>query len=110
MSLGLSLEHLKTIYRFQFEVLRTYENDTYYDARGRIVFTNNKALTDIGFSRIEFDEIKNKKIGVFKRTIIDNTLSDTPVERTIEYFAPFDKCNRDLDYETAWDYFSKLKL
>jgi hypothetical protein len=110
ISLGLSLEHLKTIYRFQFEVFRSYENNTYYDAHGRIVFTNNMSLKNVGFSSKEFDEIKDKKTGVFKRTIIDNTLSDTPVERTIEYFAPFDKCNRDLDYEIAWDYFSKLKL
>jgi hypothetical protein len=42
------------------------------------------------------------------RTFIDETLSDTPLERVIEYFAPFDKCDREKDYETAWSYFSKL--
>ena len=30
-----------------------------------------------------------------------------PVERTIEYVAPFDKCDREQDYETAWAFFSK---
>jgi hypothetical protein len=110
MSLGLNLEQLKTIYRLQFEVMQKYENDTYYDSRGRIVFTNNTSLKNVGFSRNEFDKIKHEKTRVFPRTIKDNTLSDTQVERTIEYFPPFDKCDRFTDYDIAWDYFSKLKL
>jgi hypothetical protein len=110
MSLGLTFQQLNTIYRFQFEVMQFYENNTYYDARGRIIFTNNKSLSDIGFLRKDFDKIKDKKTGVFTRTFIDNTLGDIPVERTIEYFAPFDRCDRYEDYKTAWNYFSSLKL
>jgi hypothetical protein len=91
----------------QFAVLQEYENETFYDTRGRIVFTTNRSLTGIGFTRQEFEEIKHKKTGTFTRTIIDNTISDTPVERTIEYEAPFDTCDREKDYETAWDFFSK---
>ena len=30
---------------------------------------------------------------------------DEPVERTIEYVAPFDSCDREQDYETAWRFF-----
>ena len=30
-----------------------------------------------------------------------------PVPLTIEYVAPFDKCDREKDYETAWEYFDK---
>ena len=25
----------------------------------------------------------------------------------IEYVAPFDRCNREADYETAWNYFTQ---
>ena len=30
-----------------------------------------------------------------------------PVERTIEYVAPFDRCDRERDYETAWKFFEE---
>ena len=46
---------------------------------------------------------------VFARTITDDTQPGGPVERTIEYVAPFDKCDREQDYETAWEFFSKQK-
>ncbi len=123
MALGMSLEQLKTIYRIQFPVLRSYEADTWYDANGRIVFTNNRSLTGVGFSRPEFENagavtplvrgdapwdgiMKNAPAGyVFSRTITDDTMPGGPVERTIEYVAPFDRCDREQDYETAWAYF-----
>jgi len=36
------------------------------------------------------------------RTITDNTQPCGTVERTIEYLAPFDTCNREDDYREAW--------
>jgi hypothetical protein len=111
MALGLSLDHLQIIYRFYFALMRKYDNDTYYDSNGRIVFTSAKSLTGIGLTRNEFEEIKDKQTGFFVRTISnDTTLSDTPTNRVIKYYAPFDKCDREKDYETAWKYFSKLLL
>lgn len=109
MALGITLSQLKTIYRIQFSVLQSYEADTWYDANGRIVFTNNRSMTDVGFSRQEWENgIKGATSGQkFYRTIIDDTMPGGPVERTIEYVAPFDKCNREKDYEIAWDYFKK---
>ena len=109
MSLELSLNDLKTIYRIQFPVLQAYEDDTWYDANGRIIFTNNRGMTGIGFSRPEWENgIKGAPAGQkFYRTIIDDTMPGGPVERTIEYVAPFDRCDREQDYETAWKYFEE---
>lgn len=125
MALGMTLEQLKTIYRIQFPVLQSYEADTWYDATGRIVFTNNRSLTSVGFSRPEFENanavvpvqrgsarwdgiMKNAPTGyVFARTIYDDTMPGGSVERTIEYIAPFDRCDREQDYETTWRFFEK---
>ncbi|MGN8919670.1 Eco57I restriction-modification methylase domain-containing protein [Lachnospiraceae bacterium HCP28S3_F9] len=109
LALGLTLEELKTMYRLQFPVLNDYESDTWYDQNGRIVFTNNKGLSGTGFSRPEWESgIKGASAGQkFYRTITDDTMPGGPVERTIEYVAPFDRCNREKDYETAWKFFEK---
>lgn len=107
MAMGMTLEQLKTIYRIQFPVLRSYEADTWYDRNGRIVFTNNRSLTNIGFSRPEWNEIKGANSGTFTHTITDDTMPGGPIERTIEYSAPFDRCNREQDYEMAWSFFAE---
>ena len=109
MALGMTLDQLKTIYRIQFPVLQQYEADTWYDANGRIVFTNNRGLTGVGFDRKEWESgIKGAPAGKkFYRTITDDTQPGGPVQRTIEYVAPFDKCDREKDYETAWAFFSQ---
>lgn len=103
MALGMTLEQLKTIYRIQFPVLQSYEADTWYDANGRITFTNNRSLVGVGFDRKEFElNMKDAPAGKkFYRTIMDDTMPGGPVERTIEYVAPFDRCDREQDYETA---------
>lgn len=52
--------------------------------------------------------MKNASAGyVFTRTITDDTMPGGPVERTIEYVAPFDRCNSEKDYETAWKFFEE---
>lgn len=109
MALGMSVEQLQTIYRIQFPVLQSYEADTWYDANGRIVFTNNRSLVGVGFDRKEWENgIKGAPEGQkFYRTIIDDTMPGGPVERTIEYVAPFDRCAREQDYETAWKFFEE---
>lgn len=109
MALGMTLEQLKTIYRIQFPVLQSYEVDTWYDANGRITFTNNRSLIGVGFDRKEFElNMKDAPAGKkFYRTIMDDTMPGGPVERTIEYVAPFDRCDREQDYETAWKFFEE---
>lgn len=109
LALGMTLEQLKTIYRIQFPVLQSYEADTWYDANGRITFTNNRSLVGVGFDRKEFElNMKDAPAGKkFYRTIMDDTIPGGPVERTIEYVAPFDRCDREQDYETAWKFFEE---
>lgn len=109
MALGMTLEQLKTIYRIQFPVLQQYEADTWYDANGRIVFTTNRSLVGVGYDRPKWEsEIKGKAAGEkCYRTITDDTMPGGPIERTIEYVAPFDKCDREQDYETAWRFFEE---
>lgn len=127
IELGLTLEELKTIYRIQFPVLKQNENETYYDMNGRIVFTVSKGLTGVGLPRnadkkappykivingetvdekpLGWEDIKEMPKGEIHRTIQDDTMPNGPIERTIIYKAPFAKCNREKDYEIAWEYF-----
>lgn len=109
MSMGMSLSELKTIYSIQFPVLRKNEEDTWYDAAGRIVFTCSTILSNVGFDRKTWENgIKDAPAGQkFYRTIIDDTMPGGPIERTIEYVAPFDRCDREQDYETAWKFFEE---
>lgn len=109
MALGMTLEQLTSIYKIQFPVLQAYETDTWYDSNGQIVFTNNRGLSGVGFSRTEWENgIKGAPAGKrFYRTITDDTMPGGPVERTIEYVAPFDRCDREQDYETAWKFFEE---
>ena len=109
MALGMNLKQLITAYRILFPVLQQYEIDTWYDANGHIVFTNNRGMTGVGFERREWENgIKGAPAGKkFYRTITDDTMPGGPVERTIEYVAPFDRCDREQDYETAWKFFEK---
>lgn len=107
MSIGMSLEELKTIYRIQFPILYSYEEDTWYDINGRLVFTNNKSLIGVGLDRKRWNEVKHMIEGTVEHTIIDDTTSDGPIERTIVYEAPFDRCNREKDYEEVWKNFEE---
>ena len=79
-------------------------------ANGRIVFTNNRSLVGVGYDRTTWEnEVKGAPAGKkFYRTITDDTMPGGPIERTIEYVAPFDRCDREKDYETTWNFF-KMK-
>ncbi len=109
LALGTDLKTLIRLYNIQFPVMQFYEANTWYDANGRIAFTNNRGLSGVGFTRQEFEgDIKNAPAGeVFYRNVIDDTMPGGPAERTIEYVAPFDRCDREQDYETAWKFFKE---
>ena len=128
IALGLTLNELLTIYHVQFPVMRQYEADTWYDANGRIVFTASMGLPGVGLPRravkgdtayslrtpdadhtdipLGWRDIRNLTNGVIRRRITDDTLPGGPTERVIEYHAPFDRCDREQDFQNAWRAFS----
>ena len=107
IAFGIKIDDLILIYNTQFSVFKINEENTFYDNRGKIVFTTNKGLSDVGFSRPEWNNIKDMKSGTVERKIIDDTMPGGPVERTITYKAPFDRCDREEDYRIAWAEFEK---
>ncbi len=114
-ALHLTLEELLTLYRVQFPVLRQYEADTWYDQNGRIVFTASKGLPGVGLPRKAikkgrqvttpgWEDVREYAAGqVVRRVVVDNTLPGGPVERVIEYVAPFTLKQREADYAYAWE-------
>jgi hypothetical protein len=112
IALGLTLDELITIYRVQFPVMQQYEKETYYDQRGRIVFTTNKGLVGVGLPRkgdkkqklTGWEEVKTMTEGTLTLKVKDSTLGE-PISREITYEAPFTKPDRVEDYRTAWNYF-----
>ena len=129
MALGLTLEELTAIYRIQFPVMQQYEHDTWFDARGRIVFTPSKGLPGVGMPRraivgdtryglftprtreeniaLGWEDVCDLRDGLVTRVVFDDTEPDGPIERTIEYHAPFDRCDREGDYRIAWSEFER---
>ena len=118
MGLGMSLEELVSMYRAQFPILRENERDTWYDQRGRIVFTSSRGLTGVGLPRKRergsdtpgWEEVRDKKSGTFDVVIEDDTMPGGPIQRTITYEAPFDLCDREADYALAWAEFKRRGL
>ena len=101
--LGLTLEELQAIYRIQFPVMKQFDADTWYDQKGRIIFTNNsQGLPGVGLSRAEWNEVKDMTSGTITRKVVDATLPEGPVERTIIHEAPFTRCDREMDYAVVW--------
>lgn len=94
---------------YLFSVLKQNEEDTWYDANGRIVFTTNAIFTGVGYDRKEWEnDIKGAPAGqIFYRTVTDDTMPGGPIYRTVEYGAPFDRCDREQDYETVWKFFEE---
>lgn len=118
ISLHMTLDELVSMYRAQFPTMRDYERDTWYDQRGRIVFTNSKGLSNVGLSRTRergsqtpgWEDVRDMRSGTFDVVIEDDTMHSGPIQRTITYEAPFDRCDREADYTLAWAEFKRRGL
>jgi hypothetical protein len=114
MAFRLSLQELILIYEVQFPVLQENEDDTWYDARGNIIFTCNKGLTGVGLDRPEWERI-SEEVNSLQRKLKDGeayahtiTKSELYQGQQITYYSPFDKCDRIEDYKKAWAHFKKI--
>ena len=99
LSLHMTLDELQLIYRVQFPVLQQYERETYYDRRGKIVFTVNKGLSGVGLDRKSWELIKDAKKG--------ERLPEWAVDAGGPYEPPFDACDREEDMAQAYAYFKE---
>ena len=121
MALGLSLEDLEMIYNIQFPVLQQNENDTWYDAEGKIVFTCSKGLTGVGLDRPAWNAMRGEEITHENGVVsgykgaeptylhtIDPAKSELYGGQQQTFVAPYNKCDRIEDYRTAWAHFEKI--
>jgi len=124
MALGLSLQDLELIYTIQFPVLQQNENDTWFDAEGKIVFTCSKGLTGIGLDRkrnsstgmLGWEDIRGEQIDENTYAGIAPTHTHTidPAKSELyggqqqTFVAPYTRCDRIADYRTAWAHFEKI--
>ena len=124
---GLTLEQLCTIYQMQFPVLQNYEKDTWYDQRGRIVFSSKSGEGILPRTRkprdtcysihtpqgsrtniaLGWSDVKSLQEGSVSYTFMDDTLPGGPTEKTITCHAPFDRCDRVEAYAEAWEFFER---
>jgi hypothetical protein len=111
-------------------VMQSYEQDTWYDANGEIAFTINKGLVGVGLprsadrkeresvieylgarterKRVGFEDIREAPAGTrIRRTVTDDTMPGGPIERVVEYVAPFSTADRERDYSAAWAEFDR---
>jgi N-6 DNA Methylase len=101
LELNLTIDELCTIYRTQFPVLRDYERDTWFDARGRIAFTSSKGLVGVGLDRKSFELWQ------------DHLRRRAPLPRdfdTMNFVPPFDRRDREDDMRQAYEFFATPRL
>lgn len=124
MALGLTLQDLEMIYTIQFPVLQQNENDTWYDAEGKIVFTCSKGLTGVGLDRkrntktgmLGWEDIRGEQIdeNTYRGTMPTHTHTIDPAKSELyggqqqTFVAPYTRCDRIADYRTAWAHFEKI--
>ena len=108
MALGLSLDDIELMYNIQFPVLSDYEDNTWYDMNGTVVFTNSKGLIGVGVEKNTWESIRDQKEGETYTHTIDPAKSELYGGQQVTYYAPYTKCDRIEDYRRAWAHFEKV--
>ncbi|HDM8139075.1 TPA: class I SAM-dependent DNA methyltransferase [Vibrio harveyi] len=83
----------------------TIENGV-YENRAQGLGSEDEPLTDTSV-QLGWEDIRELKSGKVYKTYLDDTQPGGPTERTIEYVAPFDKCDRERDYDVVWAEFER---
>ena len=104
MALGLTLDELIQIYRLVFPTLQRYEETTWYDKLGRIVWTQ-RAGKGMSIPRSKWEQYRTMQRGHLSENVTIDYLPGGPHECIIEYKAPFEKPDREDDFRKAWAYF-----
>lgn len=117
MALGLTLNELVMMYEIQFPVLQQNEGDTWYDAKGNIVFTCSVGLKGVGLDRKIWEQIRGEAsedgmtysgtTETYEHTI-DPAKSELYGGQKVTYYAPYNRCDRIEDYRRAWAHFEKV--
>ncbi|MCG8421179.1 MAG: hypothetical protein MJE77_24930 [Proteobacteria bacterium] len=97
LELSITADELCTIYRTQFPVLRDYENNTWYDANGRIAFTSNRGLPGVGLKRKDFERWQ---------AALEAGEPTPPDIDTQGLKPPFDRRDREEDMRRAYFFFA----
>jgi hypothetical protein len=114
-ALGLTLDQLVEIYRIYFPVLQENEAGTWYDQKGRIVWTCSKGLPGVGWldehgkspGRAAWERILAQNPSELTCAAIDDTQPGGPREVIRRFVGPFTQCDRIDDYRRAWAYFER---
>jgi hypothetical protein len=104
MSFSISLSELINLYKTEFNKLNDYEEGTWYDSNGRILYTpNNQGLVGVGVDTKELSQSLIEK--ELNYTI---TKSEMYKGKVVKYNFPFYQCDRVEDYKVAWEHFEKI--
>ena len=90
-----------------FPTLQSYEENTWYDQQGRIVWTRRSGK-GMSITRAEWERHRNMQHGAMVKEMEVDFLPDGPHEFIIKYEAPFYKPDRETDYRAAWEYFESV--
>lgn len=103
MEFGFTLNELLTIYRIQFPVLNQYEDTTFYDTSGKMVYSSKNRGNLLCDTKEWKNSINLKKI---EHVIEDDTNPEGPIKKIIKFNAPFICADREQDYKDAWNAFN----
>jgi WD40 repeat protein len=106
MAYGLTLDELLFINKNYFNISSKFDDNTWYDIKGNIVFSNR--VYELDLERKDWDLIKDQLEGETYIHTIDPSKSELYGGQQVTYYAPYTKCDRIEDYRRAWAHFEKI--